>query len=275
MININTKLKVFHNSTDYSNSAFDFSRDTFSLTLLSTDYLYIGFSKPINSVYVQLNTVNTNANTLTAQYHNGSTWTALSNVYDDTKGFTRSGFITWDRNQSNEAATTVNSESAYWIRLQPSVSHSATVVQAINFIFVDDNELTLEVPEITDTQHLTGKTSHILTHVAVRNQILQDLNNKSYYKLNPTTGIKEDLTCWDILDANQIKQAATFLALSKIYFNFSDSPGDKYSEKSAYYNNKYKEAFQLSRLSLDVDDDGLSDVEEKTSEPLTIVRMRR
>ncbi len=275
MINTNTKLQVFHNTTDYSKEAFDFTRDTFSLTLLSTDYLYIGFSKPINSVYVQLSTANTTANTLTAEFYNGSAWVALSDFYDDSKGFTRSGFLTWDRNQTNQAASTVNTISSYWIRLQPSASHSATVAQGINFIFADDNDLVLEVPEITDTNHLAGKTSHVLTHVAVRNQIVQDLNNKDYKKHNTSTGLYEDLTYWDILDVNQIRQAAVFLALSKIYFNFSDQPGDKYELKSKEYQVRYKDAFNLSRLFLDSDNDGLEDTEEKVSTPLSVLRIRR
>jgi hypothetical protein len=275
MINLTTKLKVFHNSTDYSKEAFDYTRDAFSLTLLSTDYLYVGFSKPINSIYVQINTANTNANTIQAEYYNGSTWVSVSDFFDDTKGFTRSGFMTWDRNQTNQASNAVNATAAYWIRFQPSASHSASVLAGINFIFADDNDLVLEVPEITDSNHLAGKSSHILTHVAVRNQIIQDLNNKDYKKHNISTGLPEDLTCWDILDVNQIRQAAVFLALSKIYFNFSDQADDKYEQKSKEYQARYKDAFQLSRLYLDKDDDGLEDVEEKVTVPLTVVRIRR
>lgn len=280
MLDTNTKLTVLHDANsvfaDHSKEAFDFSRDTFSLTLnKDTSYLYVGFYKPINSCFVSLSTANTNANSFTAEYYNGSSWTAVSDFYDDTKGFTRSGFMTWDRNQTNQASTTINSTSLFWIRLRPSVTHSATTLNGINFLFADDQDLTYEVPEITDTNHLAGKTSHILTHVAARNEILQSLNNKDYKKLNPTTSYREDLTAWDILEGSQLKQAAVYLALSKIYFNFSDATDDKYHQKSKHFYAKFKEAFQLSQLSLDANDDGLLDVAEKASSTFSILRVKR
>lgn len=279
MLNTDTKLTVYHDANgvfaDHSSEAHDFSRDSFSLTLSSTtSYLYIGYRKPINSLFVSIGTVNTNANSFTAQYYNGSTWTALS-VSDDTKGFTRSGFMTWDRNQTNQAATSINSTSLFWIRLRPSVTHSATILNGINFLFADDNDLTFEVPEITDSNHLAGKTSHVLTHVAVRNQILQSLNNKNLKKHNLTTGLQEDLNAWDLLDYNQLKQAAVFLALSKIYFNFSDQVGDKYSVKSESYYNQFKSAFEVSRLALDTNNDGIKDTAEVQASGFNVIRMTR
>lgn len=279
MLNTNTKLKLWHDAdgtfTDLSSYGFDFSRDTFSLTLnQSTSYLYIGYYKPINSCFVQINTVNTNANTFTAEYYNGSAWVEFD-LNDDSKGFTRSGFLSWDRNLSGQSSVTINSHSAYYIRLRPSVTHSTTVIQAVNFVFADDTDLTYEVPEITDTNHLAGKTSHILTHVAVRNEILQALNNKDYKKNNATTGLKEDLTCWDILDIHQLKQACIFLALSKIYFNFSDSTDDKYYQKHKDYYAKFKQSFELSQLALDKNDDGIKDDFETQAENFSIKRITR
>lgn len=280
MINPNTKLTVYHDNDgvyeDLSLDAFDFSRDAFSVSLnKDTSYLYLGFYKPINSVFVQINTANTNANSFSAEYYTGSSWTALSNFYDDTKGFIRSGFISWDRNQVSQESNLVNGTRMYWIRLRPSVTHSSTIMQALSFVFCDDSDLTYEVPEITDTNHLAGKTSHILTHVAVRNEILQSLNNKDYKKTNPTTGLKEDLTCWDILDLHQLKQACIFLALSKIYYNFSDSIDDKYYQKYKDYYSKFKSSFELSQLALDTDDDGIKDDEETQTESFSIKRITR
>jgi hypothetical protein len=280
MINPNTKLTIYHDNggsfEDHSREAFDFSRDAFNLTLSHTaSYLYVGFYKPVNSVFIQLNTVNTNANLMAGEFFNGSTWSPLRNLFDDTKGFTRSGFITWDRNQTSQASNSINGNTMYWVRFRPSVTHSNTVVQAINFVFTDDNDLSYEVPEITDTNHLAGKTSHILTHVAVRNEILQSLINKDYSKTNPTTGLKEDLTCWDILDVHQLKQACIFLALSKIYFNFSDSIEDKYYQKYKDYYSKFKSSFELSQLALDSNDDGIEDDAETQTENFSIKRITR
>lgn len=275
MINQNTKLQVYLNDTNFSNEAFDFTRDAFQITFTTSDYLYIGYSKPINSIYYQFNTSNLNQNTIAAEYYNGSSWVSLSNYYDDTKGFTRSGFMTWDRNQTSQSSNTINDIVSYWIRLKPNANQTQTTIQAINFVFADDQDLLFEVPEITDSNHLAGKASHILTHVAVKNQIIQELNNKDFKKNNISTGLKEDLNCWDILDVNQLKQAAIFLALSKIYFNFNDSADDKYSQKSNYYLNQYKSAIELSRLSLDSNGDGKADVTETQAEGFSIIRLKR
>jgi hypothetical protein len=277
MLDTNTKLTVMHDAngsfTDLSFEAFDFSRDTFSVTLnASTSYLYVGFTKPINTIYISTATANTNANTLTIEYYNGS-WTSVDNKHDATKGLTRSGYMTWDR-PTDATQTAINSTTKYWVRIRPSVTHSATSLNGIGLVFCDGIDLAYEVPEINDSNHLAGKTSHILNCVASTNQIIQDFRNKDYSVTNPSTGVKEDLTAWDLLDINQVKQAAVFLTLSKIYFNFSDSPEDKYSDKSNYYYKRYQDAIGLSRLSLDTDKDGIADSNEVNTEFKTL-RIRR
>lgn len=279
MIDNNIKLTVYHDNnssfSDYTQDAFDYSRDAFSLTLTqNTSYFYVGYKKPINLLYVDFTTPTTNSNTLSMQYWNGSTWTTLSNANDDTKGFTRSGFIEWDRNQLTETSKSVNSTTLFWYRFQTSVTTSAMSINGISFIFADDQDLKTEVPEIADQEHLQGLASHILIHVATRNQIIQDLRNKDYNHRNLTTGIKESLTVWDILDANQLKQAAIFLSLSKIFFNYSDAVGDKYEQKSNSYMVKYERAIELSRLSIDTNNDGLADVFEQAREFKNIRIMR-
>ena len=69
MLRTKNKLSVFHdkNSTfsDYSGDALDFDRDFFTIELSSSmDYLYIGFDKPINAIYLELKTTNNVTNTL-------------------------------------------------------------------------------------------------------------------------------------------------------------------------------------------------------------------
>lgn len=272
MINKDSQLTIHKNSSSIWTNDF---RDAFSLTLADSDYLYLGYYKPFNSAYIALNTPNENSNNITGEYWNGSSWTSLDNWKDDSKGFTRSGFINWSRNQTDESSTTVNGVEAYWIRLSTDTTHSSTEFAGIGFLFADDKDLQTEVPEITDTQHLAGKTSHLLTHAAVRNQIVQELNNRGLGKVDQDTGITEDLTCWDILEATQIKQAAIFLTLSKIYFNFSDSKDDKFYQKYQDYQSKYKEAFSVSRLSLDSDDDGKLDSEEQEKSGFSQIRIKR
>jgi len=266
MLDNNIKLKILHNDdgsfTDISDECADFGRDTTSLTFLqSTSELYIGYRKPINSFYVELATASTDSNLFVIEYWNGTSWTDTGAV-DYTKGFTRSGFITWNRNLTNESKKTINGTELYFIRVTAIEDFSA-VLGGIGFLFTDDNDLRQEVPEITDSNHLAGKASHILTHVAVRNKIIQDLRNKNYTHTN-SLGEIEDLTVWDILNANQLNQAAIALGLSKIYYNFSDTVGDVYERNSNKYFADYNSSMDLARLSIDSNDDGIENKQEET-----------
>lgn len=270
MLDSNTRLSILLDKngtfTDLSDSAWDYTRDTFNLTINSTtDYLYIGYTKPINAIYIDMSTPNTNANTLTIEYYNGSNWTVIDPLFDETKGMTRSGFIHWDRNLTDQDENVVNSTTKYWVRVRPDTGHSAITCNGINLLFSCDNELRTVVYEITDSNHLTGKSSHLLTHVGSRNYIIQEFKNKGYVKTN-SSGVKSSINIWDLHDVGEIKQASIFKTLSTIYDNFSDEPNDIYSVKSKSYQRKYEKQIELAKLSFDKDDDGLLDTDERVSE---------
>ena len=291
MLNPQTKLTVLHDDNgtfiDYSKEAFDYSRDPLALGALhhTQDYLYIGFEKPINALYVEMGTANTNANTLTLQYYtNTGTWASVQGYHDDTKGFTRSGFIQWNRNlvnsdnQLNEAINdadlaTVNSTDLNWYRFRPDAYMSAgTSLAGINLVFSDDRELQSEFPALLDSAGVavdkflaSGQTSHILTHVAVRNEIVQRIRNKDYIKYSTaeTYSTRKSLNQWDLLEIDEVRQAAKYFALSKIFLNVSDASDDSYAQKSALYEKWAIENINLARASLDTDNDGVSDTNEK------------
>lgn len=264
MLKIKNKLSVLHDNnsvfSDYSTEALDFDRDTFTIDLSSTeDYLYVGFYKPINVFYVELGTANTNAGTLSGEYYNGTTWTGLSGLYDETSSLTRSGFIQWDRGQDDEAKTTVNSSEIYWYRFRPSVTHSSTVVNGLNIVFSDDNDLKREFFEAS--QYLpSGETSHILTHVAARDHIIQVLRNSGEFKSN--SGTRSDITAFDLLDLTQVKLASTYLVLSKIFGAITDDPDDLYRQKSDQFKSDYGIAIKAPFINIDSDDDGILDNNE-------------
>lgn len=270
MINTKTKLTILTEISsafeDISFDCADSTRDTKSITLTDSDYIYVGFYKPINSFYAYLTDLNTTDTPLNVEYYNGSTWGAVEGLYDDSKAFQRSGFIKWNRNQENEAKTSVNSIETYWYRISPNATLTECTFQAITGLFTDDQDLEIEVPDITDSAHLAGKTSHFNSHLSSRNDIIQALRNQGNKTLNHSTGEDKDLTVWDVLDIDQLKQASTYLALSKIYFNFSDEIDDKFSEKSNSFYNKYEKAFKLAFLNLDVNDNGIQEPNEEMPE---------
>lgn len=264
MVDSRTKLTIFHDDNsvfaDHTDELSDFLRDNISMTLVSAeDYLYIGYRKAFGSIYSELVTANTNANTFTAEYWNGTAWTSVS-LHDETQGFTRSGFMTWDK--SSMASTTVNSVDKYYLRLKPSADHSSTSVRGINLVFTDDSALKSEFFEIDNSNLLpSGESSHISTHVASRNHIIQSLRNLGYIRTN-TAGTDENIDQWDLHDIYEIRQASMYLTLSKIFFTLSDSVDDHWWAKYKEYQHKYEEAFRLAKFSVDSDDDGVEDVSE-------------
>ena len=256
--------------TDYDKILGDEATGSATITLADSEYLYIGFYKPISEIYFEFTTPNINANTLAAEYYSedDSDWSSLT-ITDETNGFTENGFIHFNRpvdsNDSNDwGENTVDSKELYWIRLQPSVTHSETVYKFCGLIFSDDKSLATINPFINDSEMLCGQTTHLKVHVAARNRIIQKLLTEGKIKYN-SDGLRTRITGWDILDKNEVKEAAAYLALSFIYFNLSDNPVDSWMEKSKYYDRIYLNLIKSSVLSLDVDDDGLIDDTERVA----------
>lgn len=264
-MDIRTKLTVLHDDggvfTDHSNDSQDFKRDTFNIQLTTDDYIYIGFRKDINAIYSEIVTANTIASDLTIEYHrDDSTWVTLS-ASDDTKGFTRSGFITWERPEDG-LGVAVDGKDMCWVRISSSANIDNVEFQAINLLFSDDNDICSEVPALVDSCfYQQGQTSHILHHVASKNYIMSRLRGRGYIKETPSG--EENIDQWDVLDIYELRQASTYYAIAQIYFNLSDTVEDQYWAKYKEYTDKFEEAFALGRLRIDQDDDGQVDVDEK------------
>lgn len=268
MLDINTQLYVhFDNDSvfeDYSREAQDFSRDPFTIEMVAADdKLYIGYRKPINAIYLQITTANVNANALTLKYYNGSAFAAATKL-DETNGLTRSGFISWNRNLTDEAATTINSIEAFWYEITVSADHSSTIIRGINTVFADDNDLKTVVPSINSSKfYVASETSHILAHVAARDDIIQYLRRSGNYKVEQDTGGLKDINIFDILQINQMREAAKWKALSVIFGDRSDEPEDSFDIKSRQYEGRYKAARDVMYLNLDDNDDGEEGIDEQ------------
>ena len=134
-------------------------------------------------------------------------------------------------------------------------------LEMLNLVFADDNDLR-EVQRDIDRYLFTGDNSFIAYHYAARNEIVQSLRN-SGYTTRKLAGNSNDLTHWDILEPEQIRSAAKYLALSNIMFDVSANEQDKYYQKWRDYKANYAEAFKLYLLWLDKDDDGQLDASEQ------------
>ena len=262
----NDDLIVFHDDNsvflDRTFEANEYIRDSFALELDSSDdYIYLGLYKPFDRVYVEMSTAVTTANTFSAEYFNGTIFTTIEEFVDESKGFTRSGFIKWRRDQTDQAKTTVNNEELFWIRLRPSSTHDVgTIIQGLNIIYADDNDLEGELRTISEFL-ASGDTSFITYHESARKQIVQSMRNRGQRKTSNT--IIKNITKWDLLDAGEVNEAAKHLALSKIFFSASDNSEDKWYQRYLDHRRMYESAFNLLYLTIDSDDDGVVDASER------------
>ena len=267
MLDINTLLDIkYYNGVTYTDLKMRMGsggRDTSTITLADSDYLYIGYHKPIRNIFFDLPTPNTNSNILTIEYYNETNgWTAISDIYDETEGFTRSGIVQWAELSGDESdATTIDGSEQHWIRIQPDTSHTEATWNFMGLILANDNDLLLENPYILETNLLMGESNHLKAHLAARNEIIQNYSNRGYSKVNSSLEPKS-INFWDMLDIQEFRQGAVFLALSKIYFNLSDKSDDTWLDKSVEYRARYKDQINLYYVSLDRNDNGQTGASE-------------
>ena len=260
------QLTVLHDNdsvfSEYSFEAYDFGRDNFVIDLVSADdYLYLGLYKPFNKIYTEFITANTVANEFIAEYYDGTTWSVFT-LNDYSKGFTRSGFLCWDRALDDWEATTINSIEKFYIRLKPSADHDITTdLQGLNIVFSDDEDLKEEYEGITD--YLLGSnTSFIKYHQAVRKRIVQKLRNEGKAKKGSDDTLLKNVTEWDLLEPQEIREAAKFYCLEKIFDNISDSVEDKEYQLARKYGRMGDDNY-AAYLKVDFDDDGVEDASDR------------
>lgn len=110
--------------TTFTNEAKDETTadiDLLPVTPAQNDAFYFGdVNFPFEQITIDISTAATTS-TITWEYWNGSSWTALSSVTDDTTNLTVTGKNTIDYTlPSDWVSTTINSQAAYWVRARQS-----------------------------------------------------------------------------------------------------------------------------------------------------------
>jgi len=264
-------LTIFVDTTEHSQALADYNRDDVTFTLLSSQFLHVGLYKPFNKLYWEFVTADTAGVTLTAEYFNGTSFVPLNFFVDETLDLARSGTQTWQRPE-DWTTTTVNGDDLFWVRFSVSVDTSSLTLRGLNILFANDNDLAKENSTITRFLP-TGANSFAPLHERVRDDIVQMIRNRgrSTRKLNAT--LSENITKWDFLDSQEIRNAAIYFALEKIYFQASDGTADKWLQRSVQSRAMAGEAMNLFFLTLDDNDDGVVDTNENLK--LTAIEVKR
>lgn len=261
MQDIRHKLTVLHSTdgvafTDKSFEAFDLTKDEISGT---THSLYVGFKKPINAVFVSLPADAENTGTFSWSYWNGSSFSAIASLHDGTKNLTRSALVQWDRNLSNEAATTINATELYWYKITHSTADAFRVL-GLNILLCDESDLQDEFHYASYPQYLPdGETSQIRALVAARNAVMRTLS----------------VSPWDLLHVAEAKDAAVFYALHVICKNASDTPDDADDARSRTYYDRFLDTKSKISVSVDENDDGFEQPVEVKNKTLAVKRFTR
>jgi len=278
--------KIFHEDdgvfVEHSFALKDFQTDGAVVELVSAeDALHIRYKKPFNSFYVELEELNTAPLSFGISYYdkNDLAWKALGadKIIDETKGFTQSGFIHIEKpldsnNNHLWEKNTVNAHVGYGIKLVPSDDFSEdTEIKGLHILFSNDLDL-IEGRHNIVSKHLpTGFNSWVVKHQATRKDIVQEIRNqgnrKFRIKKDLEAGVEDqfrytfsDVTEFDIHDIDQIRQAAKYKTLARIFKEeLSDDPEDKWFSLGDEFNEKYREAMAVFFKNLDFDDDGKQD----------------
>lgn len=242
-------------------------------TLDINDYtLYIGYYKPINTLF--LNVIkNANDIVLDVKYYTTAGVESVSGVKDLTFGLSTPGFLSWNNKQVGQVKTELFGEELYWYQVTASTAHNI-VFRGISTLFSDDYDLIAAYPSIMN--HLPeGQESFVRFHEEAAKDIIIDLRRTGLVingKLSEPT-IRKQLDAFDLLDKEEVRDAAKYFTLSKIFAWLSDAPNDKWENLASKY--EAEAAGSLTPLiTVDQNDNGLiEDYEAAADQPIIVGRL--
>jgi hypothetical protein len=259
MKDIATRLTILHDDgtdfTDLSDSLCDFGQDDETVELLAGGFIYLGYHKPISSFFVLLKTSNDTAAAMSVQISNGVSFADVE-FLDDTRGLTRSGHVQLTLPEVEDmGAQEIDGRNLHWTRLALSTDSSEMDITGISGLFSDDRDLVREFRDIMDQSFLLGATSHVLIHESVRDEIVQIFRNRGLR--TEKANLYRRLNFWDILDVQEVRLAACYLALARIFENVANyDKDDNWRKKSYIYQGKFDKAIQLAWLTYDATQTG-------------------
>ena len=258
------KLKVNHNSIDYTQKMDDFTNEAIELDL-SASPLYIGFSKPLKEIYFELEASSHNVG-LSVSFWNGTSWTLISNLEDTTFGLLCSGLIRWQEGLNQVKKDHDGSGEKYWVKLSAS-SPAIVLINGINLVLSNDKDLSF-VPNLSDFLP-EQSTSFIAFHQEARNMIVQMLRNsgKKITKFDNITNNNliletRQIDQFDLLNIEEFRNASKYLALHLIFDFVSKSNEDVFFQRSVRFYERFLDSYNSNFASIDLNNNGVTDLGE-------------
>ena len=273
MFNLDSALKVrFTNnlgtpSIDGSAAMASFSDNrTVEATEATVNIIEIKYTKALNSLFIYMPTPSTNTETFVSMTYTDPDGSNIpfTDFVDGTQGLTQSGYIYWKPQM--DTYTVFPRGAEFTITLTYNTGFDI-VFGGINTLFCDKFDLLREYPDLDSLLGISSEsvisTQLIRIMESTMLEIEKKIQNSPFWKEDRQYFFTaKQLDRWDLLQINEINQAAIFWTLGKIFYFLSDSPGDIYSLKSGDYRARGETAFESVNLSLDFNDNGSLDVFE-------------
>lgn len=265
MSSINRNItRAILNSTEETLKTQSTSQDALSFVLTTSDKFYLGFNEPFASRYFEFATPNTNSSSVVIKYWNGTAYAAVEDPIDQTLGFTRDGFLSW-QNKTDwkaHAQTGVADQELYWIEITVTADLSAgTSLQSVTNLFCDEILLRSYYPEVVaNSRYLPPSRTNFMDQlVAAKDLVVLRLKQD---------GIIKDES--EILDINEVAVAATHATAWIILHPIAVDDGDRERAREAF--NNFNRELNKVKLDFDYDNSGVIEDREKDIGSAFIVR---
>ena len=269
MIDIKEKLTVIFEDagtlTNISSSVAQFKDEiTTQIDVITDNFLYIGFYKPIKNFYIHFDTPTTDNINVFLQVFDGESWIDVVDFIDETNNFTKSGFISC---LENSRPAEVDGNSLYFFRFRFDGIAADLKLGAVSMLLCSINDISAVYPPVIQQDFRLGKQS---LHVALelsKNNIIQYLRNKGI-----NTNDNKRLTVFDLLDVQEVRQAAAYKTISQILLSVFNSPEDKFYILSEKFKEKAEELLKTYMLSIDYNQTGENNQSKFTFNSMRLVR---
>ncbi len=229
--------------------------------IAAEDYLFLGSPYPFNSIYFKVKTAAVTNVIPSIDYWTGNEWVPSIEAQDETNGFKKSGYITWQINRfksswsredtkhsgGGERVTGlggVNIYDQYWARLKLS-GDAVFALTWVGHCFITDNDLKTEYPEFKSSTLLgaveSGKTTWEEQIIRASRLVIEDLIQRRIITNQS-----------QILDRRKM-ESMTVSKTAEIIYNLL---GDDYTDQRAAANKEYMRRVDGQILSVDLNNDG-------------------
>jgi hypothetical protein len=241
------------------------AKDALTFELTAGSKFYVGYNRPFSTRHFHFSTLNATARTVSVKYWDGTQYSAVNDLIDQTLGFTRNGFVSWTNLQDwrEHAQTPIDDqERLYWIEITVSGNLDAgTKLQSVLDLYCDEDLVRAYYPEMmADDRYLPpGRDDFVEQLQAAKDLVVLRLKQD---KLIRNEG--------QIIDINEVAISAVH-AFAWIVLNpIAKDDGEK-EMRDAAYNDFIRE---LNRVNIDIDWDntGIIEDEEKDVDVSFIAR---